>query len=93
MTDLILESVEIEELPLIERDALPTFPESMECRLFNKKGLEPCVVLYHPQAEMHVLVPLTDLANLEHYVEQVNFAVLKQAMGEPPDDGGYYRIT
>ena len=91
-TRLTLENIDISGLPLIERDALPGLPESMEGRLFQEDGLEPCVVLFHPLAEMHLLIRLTDLENLPNYVESLNFAVLKQVMGEPPEEQGY-RIT
>ena len=84
-TRLTLENIDISGLPLIERDALPGLPESMEGRLCQEDGLEPCVVLFHPLAEMHLLIRLTDLENLPNYVESLNFAVLKQAMGEPPE--------
>lgn len=89
MTRLIQEDIDIESLPLIDRGALPGLPNSMEGRLFNQPPLEPCVILFHPQAEMHLKIRLLDLENLSKYVEQLNFAVLKQAMGEPPEEEGY----
>lgn len=76
--------VRIPELPLIDRDALPGLPDSMEGRL-----LAPWVVLYHPHTEMSLRVPMTDLADLPRYVEQLNVAVLKHAMGETPEEEGY----
>ena len=88
-TETRLHKIDIQALPLIDPDALPGLPDSMEGRLFQDKGLEPCVVLYHPLAEMHLLIRLTDLENLPKYVEQLNFAVLKQAMGETPEEEGY----
>ena len=88
-TEARLQKIDIEALPLIDPDALPGLPESMEGRLFQERGLEACVVLFHPQGEMHLLIRLTDLENLPKYVEQLNFAVLKQAMGEPPEEQGY----
>lgn len=91
MKRLTQESIEIPSLDLIERDAfLPNrLPASMEARLFNKKELEPCVILYHPLAELHVKIRLTQLANLPKYVDELNAAVLKQAMGETPEEEGY----
>lgn len=79
--------VDIRTLPLIERDALPGLPDSMEGRL-----MAPWVVVYHPKAELSVRVPLTDLANLERYVDMVNGALLKQAMAEPPDSPEGYSV-
>lgn len=76
--------VDIPRLPLIERDALPGLPASMEGRL-----LAPWVVLFHPLAELSLRVPLTDLDNLPRYVEMLNGAVLEQAMGVPPEAEGY----
>ncbi|HXJ61877.1 MAG TPA: hypothetical protein VNU68_35000 [Verrucomicrobiae bacterium] len=81
--------IDIPSLPLIDRDALPGLPASMEGRLFNEPPLEPAVVLFHPAAEVYVLIRLTDLDNLVHYVDQVNGAVLQQAMGVPPEGDGY----
>jgi hypothetical protein len=89
MTPLIPTNIDIFDLPLIDHAALPGLPASMEGRLFHAKGMEPCVVLFHPQAELHLLIRLTDLENLEHYVNQLNVAVLKQAMGETPGEEGY----
>lgn len=89
MPSTTLANIEIRKLPLIERDALPGLPQSMEGRLFQNQGMEPCVVLFHPLAEMHLLIRLTDLGNLSKYIEQLNVAVLKQAMGETPEGQGY----
>lgn len=83
-------SIDIPSLPLIDREALPhLLPASMEARLFNEKGLEPALILFHPKAECYVFVRLTDLNNLPTYIDEVNVAVLKQAMGEPPEEDGY----
>lgn len=81
-----IESVEVDirGLPMIERDALPGLPASMEGRL-----LAPWVVLFHPLAELSVRVPLTDLDNLPRYVDMLNGAVLEQAMGNTPEADGY----
>lgn len=76
--------VDIQSLPLIDPAALPGLPDSMEGRL-----LAPWVVLFHPLAELSLQVPLTDLDNLSAYVETLNVAVLKQAMGETPEEDGY----
>jgi hypothetical protein len=81
------EDFSIPDLPLIEPAALPGLPDSMEGRLFAPgNGMEPCVVLFHPLAELHVLVRLTDLDRLQHHIDALNTAVLKQAMGVTPDD-------
>ena len=87
----IQKTFEISELPLIDPEAIPPIPESMEARLFQVEGneLEPCVILYHPQCELHVKIRLTDLHNMQHYVDELNSAVLKQAMGETPEEEGY----
>jgi hypothetical protein len=78
---------------MIERDALPGLPAYLEARLFQEPGLEPAVVLLHPKAEVYVLVRLTDIPDsLEKHYEAVNVAVLKQAMGEPPEDAAGYRV-
>ena len=83
-------SFDVQALPMIERDALPGLPKAMEGRLFNPgNGMEPAMVLFHPFSELYLLVRLTDLENLPHHVEQLNIAVLKQAMGEPPEEQGY----
>lgn len=86
---LTLENIDILELDLIAPDALPPIPRSMEARLLNKKGLEPAIILFHPQAEVYVYVRLLDQKNIQKYVDELNGAVLKQAMGEPPEDQGY----
>lgn len=77
-------TVDIPNLPLIARDALPGLPDSMEGRL-----LAPWIVLYHPFAELSLRVPITAVEALEPYIETLNVAVLKQAMGEAPEDEGY----
>ncbi len=76
--------VDIRSLPLIDREALAGLPDSMEGRL-----LAPWIVLYHPHTEMSLQVPLTELDNLPRYVEMLNVAVLKHAMGETPEEEGY----
>lgn len=83
------EEIDIPRLDLIDRDALNPIPRNMEARLFNKEGLEPCVILFHPLAELHVKIRLTDLDNIQDYVDELNAAVLKQAMGETPEEEGY----
>lgn len=89
MTHLIPKTIDIKKLKLIDRAALPDFPRSMEARLLEEDGLEPSVILFHPMAEAYVFIRLTDLENLDHYVEELNVAVLKQAMGETPEEQGY----
>ena len=82
--------VDIRSLPLIERAALPSLPHDMEARLLQ--GDETVIVLFHPRSELSIEVPLTDMNNLEPYVEALNTARLKQAMGEPPENGEGYRV-
>lgn len=83
-------TIDIPALDLIDPNAFTVkLPRSMEARLFNQKGLEACVILYHPAAELHVKIRLTDLKNMQHYVDQLNATVLKIAMGETPEEEGY----
>lgn len=81
------EKIDLTTLPLIERHALPGLLFDMEGRLLE--GDEPVIVLYHLRSELHIEVPLLDLANLPRYIEAVRAAVMKQGMGEAPEDGGY----
>lgn len=84
---------DVRTLPLIERDALPDLPDSMEGRLLNQPGLEPALVLFHPKAELYRLVRLTTLPDsLQGHYDAINTAVLMQAMGEPPADAEGYRV-
>lgn len=89
MTRLTPKNIEIRSLALIARDALPPIPDSMEARLLEEPELEPAIILFHPQAEVYVFVRLTDAENIQQYVDELNVAVLKQAMGEAPEDEGY----
>jgi len=90
MTRLTTENIDIRKLALFAPDALPPIPRSMEARLFNPEdGREAAIILFHPQAELHVYVRLTDSDNIQKYVDKLNVAVLKQAMGEPPEEQGY----
>lgn len=90
MTRSIPMTVNIRELTLISPDALPPIPRSMEARLFNPgEGMEAAIILFHPQAEVYVYVRLLDQENIQQYVDELNSAVLKQAMGEPPEEEGY----
>jgi hypothetical protein len=82
----------IRSMPKIERDALPDLPDDIEARLFHVPDQDPCIVLFHPPSELHIEMPLTDRDNFAHYVEALNTARLKQAMGEPPDAGDGYRV-
>ena len=87
------QDIDITRLPLIERDALPGLPLHLEGRLFNEPGLEPALVLFHPKAEVYRLVRLTTLPDsLQGHCDAINAAVLKQAMGEPPESGDGYRV-
>lgn len=87
------QDIDIARLPLIEREALPGLPAHLEGRLLNQPGLEPALVLFHPKAEVYRIVRLTTLPDsLPGHYEAINGAVLKQAMGEPPEDGEGYRV-
>jgi hypothetical protein len=88
-TPLTLTVIDIRELDLLAPDAIPPIPRSMEARLLNKKDLEPAIILFHPKAELYVYVRLLDRDNIQTYVDQLNIAVLKQAMGETPEEEGY----
>jgi hypothetical protein len=79
--------IDITTLPLIDRADFPDLPDSMELRL-----LAPALILFHPRAELSIEVPLVEMDQLAGYVEKLNTAVLKQAMGEPPEDGQGYRV-
>lgn len=85
-------AIPIRNLPSIDRGALPDFPDDMEARLDHPAGADPVIILFHPPSEMHIDVPLLDRANLDRYVEALNVARLKQAMGETPEDGDGYLV-
>lgn len=88
------QDIDIRSLPLIERAAIPGLPAHLEARLFGEPGLEPALVLFHPKAEVYRLVRLTTLPHsLPENYDAINTAVLKQAMGEPPDHPEGYKIT
>jgi hypothetical protein len=93
------ESIDIPALQEIDRACFTGLPAAMECKLLNRPGLEPAVILYHPKAELHVLMRLpsghdfgAEPWDIGSYVEQLNGAVLKQAMGEPPEGDEGYRV-
>lgn len=92
---LPISAIRIRDMQLIDRDALLGLPRTMEARLYapNSADDQPCIILFSPAAELHVAVPLTEWqTNLAHYVEALNVAVAKQAMGETPEDAEGYRI-
>jgi hypothetical protein len=92
---LPISAIHIRDMQLIDREALPGLPQSMEARLYapNSADDQPCIVLVNRLAELHVAVPLTEWqTNLMHYVNALNVAVAKQAMGETPDNEEGYRI-
>lgn len=85
--------IDVKSLPMIDPEAIPDLPAYLEARLLNEPGLEPALVLFHPRAEVYRLVRLTTLPDsLPGHYEAINTAVLKQAMGEPPEDGDGYRV-
>lgn len=92
---LPISAIRIRDMQLIDREALPGLPQSMEARLYAPNSAEdqPCIILFNPAAEMHVAVPMTEWqTDLPKYIEALNVAVLKQAMGETPEDAEGYRI-
>lgn len=84
--------VTIASMPLIDRAALPDLPDDLEARLFNVPGQDPRILLVHRPSELFVEVSLLDRENLDRYVEALTTARLKQAMGEPPENGEGYRV-
>lgn len=83
-------NITLASMPLIERNAFPDLPDDMEARLFNVPDQDPKILLIHAASEMFIEVPLTDRENIGTYVESLNIARLRQAMGDPPDaDDGY----
>jgi hypothetical protein len=83
--------INIAALPKIDPEALPGLPDDMEAHLMNDIGQEPMIVLFHPASELHIKVPVSEHENIGPWVEKLNFARLKQAMGEPPE-GDAYRV-
>lgn len=77
--------VDIAELPEIDRAALPGLPDDMRAHLLG----EDTIVLFHPASELHLEMPLQDHEAIGRYVEALNTARLKQAMGEAPEGEGY----
>ena len=84
--------IRIGSMPLIERGALPGLPDDIEARLFNVPDQDPRIILFHAPSELHIEMSLMDVDGLDRYVEALNTARLKQAMGEAPDAGEGYRI-
>lgn len=80
-------TVDLTILPEIDRAALPGLPDDMEARLMS--GDEPQIVVWHPSSGLHIEMPLLDRANLSRYVDAIQAAVMRQAMGETPEEGGY----
>lgn len=80
-------TVDLTTLPEIERAALPGLPDDMEARLMS--GDDPKIVLWHRASDLHIEMPLLDRANLSKYVAAIDAAVMRQAMGEVPEDSGY----
>lgn len=80
-------TVDLTTLPEIDRAALDGLPHDMEARLMS--GEDPKIVLWHRASDLHIEVPLLDRGNLSRYVEAIQAAVMRQAMGEVPEEGGY----
>ena len=69
-----VETVAIRDLPQIDPADFPVVPSDMEMRLLQ--GEAPCIVLWHPETELRLHVPLTDMNALEPHI-----AKLRQAVG------------
>jgi hypothetical protein len=81
-----LKVVSILALPEIDRRDFPDLPDDMEMRLLTPaNGADPSIVLFHPQTEMHLEVPVVEMNNLAPYVARVRGAVEQFSMGVPPD--------
>lgn len=78
-------TIDIEKLPLIDRRALLGLPRDMEARLLG----EDAIVLYCPDADLHVEMPLLERGDMGKYVGMLREAQQRQGMGEAPEDGGY----
>jgi hypothetical protein len=81
------QTVDVRSLPEIARDGLPGLPDDIEARLMG--GEELVIVLWHRASDLHVEMPLLDRSNLPRYVEALQTAALRQAMGEAPEGNGY----
>lgn len=80
--------INIRELPEIDRAALSGLPDDMEARLLQDGGI-PAIILFHPASELYMEIPVAAHENITPYVEALNVARLKQAMGEAPEIDGY----
>ena len=81
-----IKAVSILALPEIDRRDFPDLPDDMEMRLLTpENGADPSIVLFHPQSEMHLEVPVVEMNNLTPYVARVRAAVEAFSMGVPPD--------
>ena len=79
----------LRNLPLIERDAIPGLPDGIEARLWSTAPVCPTIVLWHRTADLHVEFPVTALADAARFIAALESAVLRQAMGEAPEQDGY----
>jgi hypothetical protein len=78
--------IDIRSLPEINRADFPDVPDDMEMRLLTPaNGADPAIVLFHPQSEMRLEVPLVQMNNLARYVADVRLAVERFSMGVVPD--------
>src|ERR1700728_3852323 len=81
-----LQAVSILALPEIDRHDFPDCPGDMEMRLLRPaNGADPSIVLYHPQSEMHLEVPVLEMNNLVPHVARLQEAVARWSMGVAPD--------
>lgn len=88
------EDYDVASLPQVDRTLFDGLPSQMEVRLFTREGCEPALILFHPQAELYVLLRLghdfsAGPMDISAQVADVNSAVLQQAMGQPPEADGY----
>jgi hypothetical protein len=68
-----VETVVIRDLPQIDPADFPAVPADMEMRLLQ--GEAPCIVLWHPETELRLHVPLTDMEALGPHVVKLRQAV------------------
>ena len=79
-------AVSIPSLPEIDRRDFPDLPADMEMRLLTPaNGADPSIVLFHPQSEMHLEMPVMEMDSLERYVAELRGAVERFGMGVVPD--------
>ncbi len=81
------QTMDIQALPKIDRHALPGLPGDMKAYL--RGGDPPVILLFHEASEMHIEVPIPQRHDLTPFIALLRAAESRQAMGEPPEAGGY----